>query len=150
MRTGLTTLAGLVALGGCAFEMPDFLGREGAGASSTYELGGADPLPDPVPVPLRSAELERALHGVILRVEGVAPRQGYYGAELLPLGGGAPDAAGVVSYQLLAVPPEAPGAIGPERTRLLSAAVFVPNRALRDLRGFRVAGTGTGQTLALR
>ena len=61
--------------------------------------------PDPVPVPMRSATAERALHGVIVRVEGEAPTQGYYGAELRPLGDGAPDAAGVVSFRFVAMPP---------------------------------------------
>jgi hypothetical protein len=149
MRNGLLIFVGLLALGGCSVEMPDFLGREGTGAS-TYTLGGGDPLPDPVAVPLRRAELERALHGVIVRVEGIAPRQGYFGADLLPLGGGSADAAGLVTYQLIAIPPEVPGAIGPERTRLLTAAVFVPNRALKGLRGFRVAGVQSSSTLPLR
>ena len=148
MRNGFLILAGLLVLGGCSYEIPQFLGREGTG-QSLYTIR-PEPLPDPVPVPLRSAELERALHGVILRVEGVAPRQGYFNAELLPLGGGAPDSAGVVGFGLVAVPPPVPGAVGPERTRLLTAAVFVPNRALKDLRGFRVAGSGATRTLPLR
>jgi hypothetical protein len=40
--------------------------------------------------------------------------------------------------------------VGPARTRTLTAAIFVPNLALKDLRGFRVAGNGAVQTLPLR
>ena len=105
-------------------------------------------MPDPVLVPLRSAQVERALRGVILRVEGVAQTQGFYSAALVPAPG--PDAAGVLGFQLMALPPDVPEAVGPERTRLLTAAVFLPNLALEDLRGLRVAGRGTVRTLPLR
>jgi hypothetical protein len=86
---------------------------------------------------------------VIVRVEGVAPTQGYYGAELLPVSA-TPDAAGILGFELVAVPPDVAERVGPERTRLLTAAVFVPNLALEDLRGFRVAGSGGARTLPLR
>ena len=61
-------------------------------------------------MPLRQATAEPALHGVILRVDGEAPTQGYYSARLRPIGGGAPDAAGILSFELVAVPPS--GAAG--------------------------------------
>ena len=48
------------------------------------------------------------------------------------------------------VPPAVPEAIGPARTRTVTAAVFVPNLALKSLKGFRVAGAGNVQTLTLR
>ena len=99
---------------------------------------------------LRQTEAERALHGVILRVVGEAPTQGYYSAFLRPLGGGAPDAAGILSFELVAIPPAAPQTVGPARTRVLSAGIFMPNQSLKDLRGFRVAGAGAVQTVTLR
>jgi hypothetical protein len=144
MRNGLLLLAG-IALAGCSMEIPSFVGREGGG-EGFYNVRGAPP-PEPVPVPLRQATLERALHGVIIRVDGEAPTQGYYSAALVPLRGGAPDAAGIVSFELMAVPPPGPEAIGPARTRRITAAVFIPNLALRDLRGFRVSGGGAVHTL---
>jgi hypothetical protein len=147
MRNGLLLLASAWLLAGCSVEIPDFLGREG-GDDSRYRLGGEE-LPDPVPVAMRSATAERALHGVIVRVEGEAPTQGYWGAELRPVGGGEPDAAGVVSFRFMAVPPASVEAVGPARTRQLSAAVFVPNLALRQTRAVRVAGIGTAETLPL-
>jgi hypothetical protein len=145
MRNGLLLLAGL-GLCGCSMEIPSFLGREGGGGEF-YNVR-PEPPPDPVPVPLREATLERALHGVIIRVDGEAPTQGYYSAALVPLGNG-PDAAGILSFELMAVPPAAPEAAGPARTRQITAAVFIPTLALKNLRGFRVSGGGAVRTLPL-
>ena len=145
MRKGLSLLAGLVLLAGCGMEVPGFVGREG-NYDGFYSVRGTPP-PDPVAVALRTAVLERALHGVIIRVEAEAPAQGYYSATLLPLNDGRPDAAGVVTFQLVAMPPPEPGAVGPARTRQLSAATFVPTLALKNIRAFRVSGIGTVTTL---
>ena len=76
-------------------------------SDGTYRIGG-EQLPDPVPVAMRAATAERGLYGVIVRVEGEAPTQGYWGAALAPVGDGAPDAAGVVSFRFVAMPPPAP------------------------------------------
>jgi hypothetical protein len=130
-------------------EIPDFVGREGGG-DGMYRLGGPEPPPEPRSVALRETEAERALHGVILRAVGEAPTQGYYSATLRPLGGGAPDAAGILSFELVAIPPAEPQSVGPARTRVLSAGLFMPNKSLEDLRGFRVAGAGAVHTVTLR
>ena len=132
----------------CGGGMPSFLGREGS-TDGVYNIRG-EPLPEPRNLFLRQAAAEPALHGVILRVVGEAPTQGWWGAELRPLAGGEPDAAGIVSFELVAIPPQTVQAVGPARTRTLSAAVFFPTLALEDLRGFRVAGGGAVQTLPLR
>jgi len=148
MRNGLFLLVAAALAAGCSMEVPDFLGREGGG-DGFYSVRGEAP-PEPRVVALRQTEAERALHGVILRVVGEAPTQGYYSARLRPLGGGAPDAAGILSFELVATPPSEPHAVGPARTRVLSAGVFMPERALKDLRGFRVAGGGAVHTVTLR
>ena len=145
MRKGLVLLAGLLPLAGCSMEVPGFLGREGD-ASGFYSIRG-EPAPEPVQIPLRIATLEPALHGVLIRVEAEAPTQGYYSARLEPLNDGRPDQAGIVTFQLLATPPASPGAIGPARTRAMSAAVFMPTLALKNIRAFRVAGGGNVVTL---
>jgi hypothetical protein len=107
-------------------------------------------LPDAVPVPqLRSAELEPAVGGMILRVTGVAPTQGFFNAALVPDGDGAPDAAGVVTVRLVAVPPETPELVGPERTRLLMTAAFIDRLNLRDIRAFRVVAGQNAVTLPI-
>lgn len=148
MRNGFLGLAGLVLLTGCSMQVPGFLGREGNG-SSTYSRKAA-PLADPVEVPLRTAVVERGLYGVILRAESVTPTQGYYKAELGPLGNGAPDAAGIVDIRITALPPTGAQAVGPDRTRTLRAAVFFPDLALKGVKGFRVKGGPTVLTVPLR
>ena len=145
MRKALSLLAGLAVLAGCSMEVPGFLGREGNYAGF-YSVRG-EPTPDPVPLPLRTAVLEPALHGVIVRVETEAPTQGYYSAALVPLNDARPDAAGIVTFQLVATPPSAPQAIGPARTRAMSAGVFMPTLGLKNVRAIRVAGVGTAVTL---
>jgi hypothetical protein len=146
MRNGLLLLAGAWLFAGCSMELPNFVGREGG--DGFYRLGGEE-IPDPVPVAMRSAVAERSLTGVIVRVEGEAPTQGYWGAALEPVGDGAPDASGAVSFRFVAVPPASAEPVGPARTRRLSAAVYVPNLALKTTRAVRVAGLGTAQTLPL-
>jgi hypothetical protein len=148
MLNGLLLLAGFGLLAACSMEMPSFLGREGGG-QGFYNVRG-EPPPEPRAVPLREATLEPALHGMIIRVDGVAPTQGYYSAALVPLRDGSPDAAGLISFAFMAVPPSTPQAVGPARSRQLTAAVFIPTLALKDLRGFRVAGVGSAHTLPLR
>ena len=146
MRNGLLLLTGAWLVAGCSMEIPDFVGREGG--NGFYRSGGEE-LPDPAPVAMRSAVAERSLTGVIVRVEGEAPAQGYWGAALEPVGGGAPDASGVVSFRFVAIPPLSVEAAGPARTRRLSAAIYVPNLALKTTRAVRVAGLGAAQTLPL-
>ena len=145
MRKGLSLLAGLVLLAGCSTEVPSFLGREG-NAEGFYSIGG-EPVPDPVPLPFRTATLDRALHGVIIRVDAESPTQGYYSATLEPLNEGRPDQAGIVTFPLLATPPSEPQPIGPARTRVMTAGVFMPTLSLKNIRAFRVAGVGTAVTL---
>ena len=99
MRNGLLLLAGIGLLAGCSVELPGFAGREG-NAAGMYTFR-APPPPEPQQVPLRQAEAERALHGVILRVRGETPSQGYYSAALRPIGTG-PDAAGILSFEFVA------------------------------------------------
>jgi hypothetical protein len=147
MRNGLMLLAGVALLAGCSVEIPSFMGREGGG-QGFYNVRG-EPPPEPVRLALREATLERALHGVIIRVDGEAPTQGYFSAALVPLNNGVPDEAGIVTFEFMAVPPSTTQAIGPARSRQITAAVFLPTLALKNIRGFRLAGAGTAQTLPL-
>ena len=149
MGKGLLLLAGLTLLAGCSMEIPSFVGREGGG-DTFYRIGGAKPQPEPRPVALRQALAEPSLHGIILRATGEAPAQGYHTAQLRPLNGGAPDAAGILGFEFVAIPPETVVTVGPAQTRVVTAAVFFPTLALKNLRGFRVAGGGNVTTLPIR
>lgn len=150
----VATLAGLTLLSGCTFALWDRPPPERPVDSSdsvrSEERGlitglfGLTPrdLPSAVEVSnVRTAVVERALGGVILRVTAVAPTQGFFDPALIAASGEAVDASGVVTVRLVAVPPQTPQAVGPERTRLLMAAAFLPDLELRNVRGFRlVAG----------
>ena len=54
-----------------------------------------------------------------------------------PLGDGAPTPPGS-ELPVVAIPPAAAEPVGPARSGLLSGGVFMPNLALKDLRGFRI------------
>ena len=158
----VATLAGALALAGCAWpfgaNQPAERPMDGPGTIREEEQGiltglfsrrPAD-LPDAVPIAaVRTAVLEPAFGGVILRVTAVAPSQGFFNATLSPENDGRPDAAGLVTVALRAVPPPTPQAIGPERTRLLMTAAFVQTRELRGIRGFRVVAGPNVITLPL-
>ena len=152
-------LAGLALLAGCGVLGPSGPSRrpepERARASEPGLIAGLftrrpPELPDAVAIAtLRTAAVERSAGGVILRVTGVAPTQGYFNATLAPLNEGAPDAAGLVTVRFLATPPLAPQQVGPERTRLLLAAAYASDAELRGVRGFRLVAGPNVQTLAL-
>ena len=89
--------------------------------------------------PVREASFERGYGGAILRVTGVAPSQGFFNAALVAENDGEPDAAGVLTVAFVAVPPETPEAVGPERTRLLLSAAYLSERELRNIRAIRLA-----------
>jgi len=147
MRERIAILVAGVALAGCSVEIPGFLGRTGSG-EATFQLNAA-PLPDPQPIALRSVRVEPALRGVILRAEGVAPTQGYHSAAFTATNAAEPDAAGILEFRLTAIPPATPATIGPERTRELTAAFFLPAAVARGVTGFRVAGVREVRTLPL-
>jgi hypothetical protein len=147
MRHGPKIFLCLLGLAGCSYEIPGFLGREGTG-NAAYTLR-PEPLPEPVPIPLREAVIDQGLYGLIVRVYGVAPTQGYYAGDLLAEGDGFPDASGVLAYQLVAIPPDIQEAVGPERTREIEAAIFIPALALKKITSVRVTGAGNVRTLRL-
>jgi hypothetical protein len=139
----------IAALSGCSKEMPSFLGRDGGGTGS-YSLGDDTPEGafDPIDVPLTSAVAERALHGVIINAESVTPTQGYFGAQLVPVDPNSrADENGILALRMTAIAPTTPQATGPERTRTLTAALFIQNVTLRDVKAFRVTGNPNSLTL---
>jgi hypothetical protein len=155
----VATLACAVLLAGCSFDLgglpasePNVEPAEQVRDEESGLLTGLftrrpPDLPDAVPVPMREATLERGYGGVILRATGVAPTQGYFNAALVAENEGVPDAAGVMTVALVAVPPETPVGVGPERTRLLLTGAFVSERELREIRAFRVVSAQSSVTL---
>lgn len=148
MRNGLLLLAAACLMAGCSVDVPNFLGREGG--AGTYTFGRkAEEKALPVPVPVTAARVDPALYGVVVVVDGLARTQGFHSAALDPIDGGNPDAAGVIGFRFVAVPPAKPGDVGPAQTRLLSAGLFLPNLSLRQIRAVRIVGENGAQTLPL-
>ncbi len=151
MRRGLPLLLALAALGGCSNGIPSFLGREGE-QTGTFTFGDDTPegAYEPVDVPLTSALIERGLHGVIVRVESIAPTQGYYAAQLAPVQADIrADETGILTLRLTALAPTTPQDVGAPATRRLTAAFFLQNVTLRDVKAVRVVAGGQSQTLPL-
>ncbi|QHQ34852.1 hypothetical protein GO499_06380 [Algicella marina] len=98
----------------------------------------------PAPVEVRP---EAALRGMILRATATAPTQGYYGAVLIPERRGAPDEDGIVTYQFRVFPPVEDSPTGPVRTRQLTAAAFVPDKAIAGVSGFRIVSQTGGVSI---
>ncbi|MBA3324260.1 MAG: hypothetical protein H0T41_02945 [Rhodobacteraceae bacterium] len=155
----VSALAGAVLLAGCSLpfgsipasernaDSPEVVRDEERGLLTGLFTRAPRDLPDAVPVPMREAALERGYGGVILRATGVAPTQGFYDAALVAENDGVPDAAGVLTVALVAVPPETPVDVGPERTRLLLTAAYLSERELRDIRALRVVSAASSVTL---
>lgn len=152
MRNGILLLAGAALLAGCGgggmggMEVPGFLGREG-NAAGFYNPRG-EPAPDAQAIPLGQAVAERAPYGVIVRVAGVAPAGGFWGAELSPLGDG-PDASGVLAFRFVAFPPAEPTFTGAAQTRTLTAGAFIPTITARKVKSVRIESASGVQTLAM-
>ncbi len=147
MRNGLLLLAAAALVAGCGGGVPGFLGREG-NAADTYNPRG-EPAPEAALVPFRTAVAERGLYGVIVRVTGEAPGWNYWGAQLRPVGKGTPE-AGVLAFDFVAYPPPEPATMqGAPQTRILTAAVFIPNVTARKVKSVRLTGAGSAQTLAM-
>jgi hypothetical protein len=144
----LILIAGCSGGGGGGFELPEFLGREGTGETS-YSFDAEDPV-IPAQIPLRNLYIDRGLYGVIVRVEGLAPTQGYHTGFLLPQNDGAPDGSGIVTFELGALPPAGPQGVGPEQTRIITVATFIPKRALAKVRSVRVIGGPNSRTASVR
>lgn len=147
MRNGLFLLLGAAVLAGCSGGgVPGFLGREG-NAQSQFTFRDEEPT-DQILMPFEDVVAERALGGAIVRVSGVADAQGYWGAELRPIGFG-PDANGVLGFEFVAFPPEEPGHTGAPRTRVISAATFVPTITARKVSSVRIGGSTGIRSLTL-
>lgn len=87
---------------------------------------------------VREMKLERIPGGAILRVTGVAATQGSWDVRLQETNEGEP-LEGVLSYELRAVPANTT-AVGGERTRLLTVAIFVSDQDLAKARSVQVIG----------
>ncbi|MWB77980.1 hypothetical protein GLS40_08105 [Pseudooceanicola sp. 216_PA32_1] len=92
--------------------------------------------------------IERLPGGAIIRVEGVSAIQGAYKVRLIPdveASGKDVVTDGVLSYTLMAQLPER-AAVGTEASRRITAARFVNDQTLAQVRTVRVSGARNSMT----
>ena len=87
---------------------------------------------------ITSLVIERTPGGAIVRATALPPSQGWFAPELVPA---ASDRGDVLSYAFRAVPPETPTRTSTVQSRELSAAVFLSEITLSQVRVIQVTGS---------
>jgi hypothetical protein len=110
------------------------------GSSEEVDSTGRPVIQDPTVLieRLESVVPEPALRGLILRATAIAATEGYHTAQFVAQNEGLPDENGIVTFEFRAIPPASPGRVGPEQTRRIVAATFIPDNDLVGIRGFAV------------
>ncbi|WP_323782919.1 hypothetical protein [Thalassovita sp.] len=93
---------------------------------------------------IKSLAIEQVPGGAIARVTGVSDVQGPYEVKLLPLNDGKP-VKGVLSYELRALSASRITG-GTERSRSLTAAVYLTDQQLGGVREIRIQGARNAQS----
>lgn len=96
--------------------------------------------PRPLVSEISQLVIEPTPGGAIVRATGIPPTQGWYQAALVNV---APDGApvnGVLSYSLRALPPDTPTRISTRQSRELTAAIFISDTVLSQVRVIQVTG----------
>lgn len=104
--------------------------------------GGFPTLPQdrrPVIRQIVNMELRPTPGGVILFAVGLPPTQGWWDAGLIADNDGEP-VDGTLSYAFVVMPPFGPAPAGAPATRELTAALFIPDIRLTDVRQITVRG----------
>ena len=96
--------------------------------------------PRPLVAEITQLVVERTPGGAIVRVTGLPPTQGWYGADLVNVNPDGEAFDGVLSYSLRAQPPETPTRVSTRQSRELTAAVFVSDFTLAGVRVIQVTG----------
>ncbi|GAA6187032.1 hypothetical protein [Litorivita sp. NS0012-18] len=161
MRTSIIALSiSSLLLAGCGggsvgtsrYNPVNWFGKDRAPEAVSTEVGEKNPLiPERQAAKLKSKEavylgtsvekitalrLEAAPGGRILRVEAVAQTQRAFDVRLIA----EPSDEGTLVYTLKAAHPDR-AAYGPDRSRKITAALFLTDQDLRDIKTVRVAGT---------
>lgn len=94
----------------------------------------------PLVARITSLSIDRTPGGAIIRVTGLPPTQGWYDVSLVDETGGEP-LDGVLSYSLRAFPPQTPTRVSTPQSRELTAARFISDIALAQVRVIQVTGS---------
>lgn len=139
---GIVLICGLVT--GCArvsesrLNPLNWFGR--STPAPTVSLPGTGAIIDDRPLieTITALEIERTPGGAIIRAAGVAPVQGWYGAELTPENRDAEPVDGVVTFFFRALPPLDPTRVSTPASRELVVATYLTDAALEGVREIRV------------
>lgn len=96
--------------------------------------------PRPLVAEITQLVIERTPGGAIIRVTGLPPTQGWYGADLVNANPDGEPFNGVMSYSLRAVPPATQTRVSTQQSRELTAAVFISDLTLSGVRVVQVTG----------
>ncbi|NNE89645.1 MAG: hypothetical protein HKN27_16375 [Silicimonas sp.] len=96
--------------------------------------------PRPLVAEITQLVIERTPGGAIVRVTGLPPTQGWYGAALVNVSPNREALNGVMSYSMRALPPDVPTRVSTRQSRELTAAVFLSDIQLAGVRVIQVTG----------
>ncbi|PRX32752.1 hypothetical protein SAMN05216257_10624 [Meinhardsimonia xiamenensis] len=141
---GVALFAGLaLSLGGCVQGLGRLnpLNWFGQAEEVTVDAVEAETVRDPRPLVERVVALEIARRpgGAIVTARGLPPTQGWWAAELVPLGDELP-VAGTLAYEFRIAPPPVAKRVGPPRSREVVVARFVSDEKLEGVRAIQVRG----------
>jgi hypothetical protein len=138
----LITLAVLIALAGCArvsesrLNPLNWFGR-GHKVETVVVEPSASIDPRNLVAQVATLRVEQVPGGAIVRATGVAERQGYFDAQLLPVGGEVA-VKGVLTYYFKVSPPITQTRVGTARSREIVVGRFVSNQTLQGVKQIRV------------
>ncbi len=104
------------------------------------EVQHADEDPRPRVAEITSLAVETVTGGVIVLATALPSTQGWFKPELVSDSPDGKQVGGVLSYSFRALPPRETQPPSTERSRTLTAAAFVPQARLADVRSVRVSG----------
>ena len=143
-RVGIIVLVLAIGLAGCArvsesrFNPFNWFRSDGEQTLAPIEDDADERRP--LVSQITSLVIERTPGGAIVRATAVPPAQGWFAPELVSLDPDGDPVNGVLSYSFRAVPPRGETRVSSVRSRELTAAVFVPNLVLQQVRVIQVTG----------
>lgn len=148
-RTLIVTTLLIASLAGCSrisesrFNPFNWFGSDSNETLAPVDVETRDPRP--LVAEITQLEIERTPGGAIVRATGLPPQQGWFAPELIreTPEGTPPD--GVLSYSFRAVPPPQATRVSTRQSRELTAAVYLTDLDLTQVRTIRVTGASNSR-----
>lgn len=117
----------------------NWFGRSKAEQTVAVGANGIPQDPRPLVQQVTALEVARQPGGAIIRASGLPPTQGWWKADLLPASDGVAE-DGVLTYRFVVAQPLEPRRSSTPQSRELTAAVFLSDIRLQDVRKIVVQG----------